>query len=63
MSKNKGFTGLSGKIGGLAVKGMIADVEAKMAAGEVIDTGPANAAEAEHLQHVRSANQKSGLSQ
>lgn len=42
MSKKGQYTGLRGKIGGLAVKGMIRNIEQQMANGMQINAGPNN---------------------
>lgn len=55
MSNSK-YHGLRGKIGGLAVKGMIRDVEQKMAEGYPVSAAPTSQAEAEHLEKIRQAN-------
>lgn len=60
MSKNRNFHGLSGKIGGLAVKGMIQSVEEDMAEGKQVSAAPSSPEEAEHLKNVKEANTKSG---
>ncbi len=60
MSHN--FRGISGKIGGLAVKGMIRDVEQRMANGEHISAAPNSEEEAAVLQQVKAANEQSGQS-
>lgn len=58
MSDN--FQGLSGKIGGLAVKGMIREAEERMANGEHISAAPNNPDEAAQLQRVKAENKQSG---
>lgn len=56
------FQGSSGKIGGLAVKGMIRDTEQRMANGESVITGPESPEERAHLQQVKAANERNGQS-
>lgn len=62
MGKNSGnpkYMGLSGKIGGLAVKGMIQEVEQQMAAGRHISAAPGSREEADLLHAVRHENAES----
>ncbi len=59
MSKKKNYAGLSGKIGGLAVKGMIRDVEQRLMNGEHIPAGASSPEEAAELAETRRKNQES----
>lgn len=59
MDKNENFQEFTGKMGGLKVKGMIKDIEQKMANGLEVSAAPVNQEEEKHLKYVREANQKS----
>lgn len=50
-----------GKIGGLAVKNMIEEVEQRMAAGEHVNAAPTSSAEADLLRQVKEENRKSAI--
>ena len=56
MAKKGEFRGLGGKIAGNAVKGMIREVEQRMASGEVISAAPSSPEEADLLKQVREEN-------
>lgn len=60
--KNSGqYNGLSGTIGGLAVKGMIRDVEQAMMNGATISAAPSSQDEADLLEQVKEENRRSAL--
>lgn len=54
------YQGLSGKIGGLAVKGMIREAEERMVNGEHFSATSDSPEEAAQLQRVKAENERSG---
>lgn len=60
MSNNS--KGIPGKMGGLAVKNMIEDVEKRMANGEQVSAAPSSPEEAALLQQVKAENKNSSHS-
>jgi hypothetical protein len=59
VANKKNYNGLNGKIGGLAVKGMIREVERQMVAGKTISAAPSSPQEAESLMKIRMENKQS----
>lgn len=59
MKNRSNNAGLSGKIGGFAVRSMIEDIERKMAQGQQVTAPPPTTQEAQHLQEVQIQNQQS----